>query len=219
MMNQRIIKRDSLSKQIADKLENMIESEEFVVGQRIPTEPELMEMFQVSRNTIREAIQSLTGAGILEIKQGDGTYVRAPNRFCANMKKKYAQVSFDDIRETRNCLEVTIAGLAALRREPEDLNRIRQALTRREDQTTDAKENTRADIEFHMCIAEASHNAILIDIYRSISDYLESHITGRNEVSPLTHEEIDLLHEKLFEAVRAGDRDQASAAASRILEI
>ena len=218
-MNQRIIKRDSLSKQISDKLEHMIESEEFVVGQRIPTEPELMEMFQVSRNTIREAIQSLTGAGILEIKQGDGTYVRAPNRFCANMKKKYAQVSVEDIRETRNCLEVTIAGLAAIRREPEDIERIREALSRREELKTDIKENTKADIEFHMCIAEACHNDILIDIYRSIFDYLESHIAERNIDSPLSDEEIDLLHEKLFEAVLDGDKNRASTAASRILEI
>ena len=218
-MNQRIIKRDSLSKQISDKLEHMIESEEFVVGQRIPTEPELMEMFQVSRNTIREAIQSLTGAGILEIKQGDGTYVRAANRFSANMKKKYAQVSVEDIRETRNCLEVTIAGLAAVRREPEDIDSIRQALIRREELKTDIKENTRADIEFHMCIAEACHNDILIDIYQSISDYLESHIAERNIDSPLSDEEIDQLHEKLFEAVLDGDKNRASMAASRILEI
>lgn len=218
-MNQRIIKRDSLSKQIADKLEHMIETEEFLVGQRIPTEPELMEMFQVSRNTIREAIQSLTGAGILEIKQGDGTYVRSPNRFAANMKKKYAEVSLEDIRETRNCLEVTIAGLAALRRQPEDLEKIRAALSRRTQLKTDIKENTKADIEFHMCIAEASHNAILLDLYRSIFDYLESHIAERNIDSPLSHEEIDLLHQQLFEAVQAGDRKQASMAADRILEI
>lgn len=71
-MNTKIIKRDSLSKQVSDKLEAMIEAGTYRVGDRFPTEPELMEMFSVSRNTVREAVQSLTWAGLLDVKQGDG---------------------------------------------------------------------------------------------------------------------------------------------------
>ena len=218
-MDYKRVKRDSLSKQISDKLEYMIESGEYAVGERIPTEPELMDIFGVSRNTIREAVQSLTWAGILEVKQGDGTYVRTSNRFHANMKQKYAQVSLGDIKETRTCIEATIAHLAALRRKDEDIAQIRTAFSKRCSLNTNIKENTKADMDFHMSIAKACHNKILIDLYQSISDYLESHITERNLGSPLTAEEIDLLHEKLFQAVRDGQPDKASAAVQSILEI
>ena len=218
-MNTKIIKRDSLSKQVSDKLESMIESGTYQVGERIPTEPELMEMFQVSRNTVREAVQSLTWAGILEVKQGDGTYVRSNNRFQANMTQRYSQVDLEDIRETRNCLEASIAHLAAQRRNQEDIAKIQAALLNRRAQTDDTKENTKADVDFHMVIANACHNTILIDVYKSLSAYLESQIAERNLASPLSQEQIDNLHEVLCSAIVDGDPDRAAFAVQKILEI
>lgn len=217
-MGNKIIKRDSLSKQVSDKLEAMIDAGTYQVGDRFPTEPELMEMFEVSRNTVREAVQSLTWAGLLEVKQGDGTYVRASNRFYANMNQRCSHVSLDDIKETRNCLETTIAKLSAQRRTEEDIQIIEHALHHRKNLSTDIKENTKADLEFHMAIAEASHNDILIDVYKSISTYLESQIAERME-SPYSPLEIDLMHEVLFEAIRDGEPEQAESAALRIVEI
>ena len=218
-MNTKIIKRDSLSKQVSDKLEAMIEAGTYRVGDRFPTEPELMEMFSVSRNTVREAVQSLTWAGLLDVKQGDGTYVRASNRFYANMKQRCANVSLRDISETRNCLETKIARLAAQRRTQEDIDNIRRALSKRKNPSTDAKENTQADLEFHLAIAQASHNAILIDVYKSISTYLESQIAERLEESPYSAGEIDLLHQVLYEAIRDGEGDGAESAAQRIIDL
>ena len=217
-MSNKIIKRDSLSKQVSDKLEALIENGTYHVGDRFPTEPELMEMFEVSRNTVREAVQSLTWAGLLEVKQGDGTYVRSTNRFYANMKQRYSSISLHDIKETRNCLEATIARLSAQRRNQEDIERIRRALHQRKILTSDVKEDTKADLNFHMAIAEASHNAILIDVYKSISTYLESQIAERL-VAPYPIQEVDLLHEVLYEAIRDGNPDQAESAAQRIVNI
>ena len=218
-MNTKIIKRDSLSKQVSDKLESMIESGAYQVGDRIPTEPELMEMFQVSRNTVREAVQSLTWAGILEVKQGDGTYVRSTNRFQANMAQRFSQIDLEDIRETRNCLEVSIAHLAAQRRTQEDIAKMEAALLNRKNQATDTRENTRADLDFHMVIANACHNTILIDVYKSLSAYLESQIAERNLASTLSQQQIDDLHEILCHAVVDGDPERASFAVEKILEI
>lgn len=214
-----ILKRESLSKQVSDRLEQMISSGTYTVGEKIPTEPELAEMFQVSRNTVREAVQSLTWAGLLSVKQGDGTYVCASDRFHANMEQQYQKVSLDDVTEARNCLEATIAHLAALRRTEQDVERIRGALMRRKTLNADEKENTRADIDFHMAIAYASHNTILTDMYESITCYLENQIAERNRESSLSTKEIDDLHEVLFFAVEQGTPDRAAAAVAKILKI
>ena len=139
----------------------MISSGEYAVGSKIPTEPELADMFQVSRNTIREAIQSLTWAGLLSVKQGDGTYVCSSDRFHANMEQKYQKVSFSDIKEARNCIEVTIAHLAAQRRNPDDIKMIQKMLIQRKTLTTDSKENTKADLDFYIAIQNgASQDAV-----------------------------------------------------------
>ena len=211
------IKRDSLSKQVSDQLEKMIENGEFEVGEKIPTETDLMEAFQVSRNTVREAIRALTWNGILEVKQGDGTYVRSSNRFRANMKKRYDEVSVDDITEARKSIEVTIAHLAAIRCNEEDIKMIKEKLDKRNCLKADVKENTIADIEFHMAIAKACHNIILIDLYESISDYLESHIIERNMNTKLTDEQIDEMHEQLYLAILDHDSSKAAIAAQNIV--
>ena len=211
------IKRDSLSKQISDQLEQMIEHGEFKIGEKIPTETDLMDLFQVSRNTIREAIRALTWSGILEVRQGDGTYVKASNGFCANMKKKYEQVSLEDIREARNCIEVTIAHLAAVRRDESDLENILEKLKNRNELKENAKENTLADIAFHKSIAQASHNVIMIDLYDSISDYLENNIIEKSISSKISDEEIDCLHEELYKAIKEKNTSKAVVAAKNIV--
>lgn len=213
------IKRDSLSKQVSDKLEKMIESGEYEVGQKIPTEPELMNMFQVSRNTIREAVQSLTWAGILEVRQGAGTYVRASSQFNANMKKKFETESIADLSEARNCIEVTIAHLAASRRREDDIEVLKSAYEKRRELKAGCKENTKADIEFHMAIAAACHNPILIDLYTSIFDYIESYIEERNLDIELDVDRVERLHKELYEAVIGGYPDKAAISAKKIVEL
>ena len=218
-MTEPIIKRDSLSKQVSEKLEDMIENGTYSIGERIPTEPELMEMFAVSRNTIREAIKSLTWSGVLEVKQGDGTYVRSTNSFNANMQKKYEESSLQDIKEARFCIEVTIVHLASLRRNENDLKKIKDALNKRNNLNTNIKENTKADLNFHMAIADACHNKILIDLYHSIASFLEEHINERNLESTYTTEEIDNLHNELFYHIENNDFESAILSVKSILNI
>ena len=218
-MGKSILRRESLSKQVSDQLEKLISSGAYKVGDKIPTEPELVELFGVSRNTIREAIQSLTWAGLLQVKQGDGTYVCAENRFNANMEQRYQEISLHDIAEARNCIEVTIAHLAAKRRTKEDIATIRLQLQRREALATDVKENTKADLDFHIAIARACHNQILIDMYESMACYMESQIEERSRASGQSFVEIDLLHEELFSAIQTGDAEKAAHSVMKILEI
>ena len=218
-MTEKKVKRYPLSRQVADQLEKMIADGVYKVGEKIPTEPELTQMFSVSRNTLREAIQSLTSAGILQVKQGDGTYVRSNDRFQANMSKEYARVSLGDILEARNALEATIAHLAAQRRTQEDLAAMKEALERRQQQAESQKEHTRDDIHFHMTIAEACHNQILCDFYGSISRYLETHIAEREAKTSLNALQIDALHEKLYRAIEEGNPQEAHICAQNILKI
>ena len=218
-MDNKSVKRYPLSKQVSDKLEQMIEDGEYQVGEKIPTEIELMDLFQVSRNTIREAIRSLTSAGVLEVKQGDGTYVRSSNRFDANMSMKYEKEPLEDIKEVRNALEITIAHLAASRRTEEDMERITETFQKRQVLKDTIKENTLADVDFHMAIAKACHNKIILDLYQSISSYLESHIAERHAETDMDVDAIDALHEELYIAIRDQKPQAANICAQNILSI
>ncbi len=213
------LKRYSLSRQISDKLEHMIESGKFEVDTKIPSETELMEFFGVSRNTLREAIQSLILAGVLEAKQGDGTYVRSKSRFMANINHKLSQSSIKDINEARGALELTIIALSCLRRTDEDLIKITRAYNKRKRLNESAKEDSEADVEFHMALADGCHNDILIQLYNSFAFHLSHHVFIRTENTRMTNEQIETMHEELYEAVCEKDVQKAQFAISEIFTI
>lgn len=194
----------SLPKQISNEIENAIKNGEFQIGDKIPSEPDLVKTFGVSRNTIREAIQSLIQAGVLESRQGNGTYVMSLGRFEANILNKLNNSNIREVNEVRFSLETEIVKFAAQRRTEADLIKLRETLENRHSVKESIKEDSKADVEFHMAIAEACHNTIFIDLYRSISQFISNSIEQRGEFKEL-NEEFDKLHIELFEAIELKD--------------
>ena len=122
-----LIKR-SLVDQALDQLRLRITEGVWTVGQRLPTEPELSAELGISRNTVREAMRVLAFSGLIEIRQGDGSYLRAVIDPLDTLKA-LSRCSLEQARETRHILEVEAIGLAALRRTDEDLIELRKALS------------------------------------------------------------------------------------------
>ena len=219
MSDNKNIKRYSLSRQVADQLEQDIESGKYKIGEKIPTEIELMGTFEVSRNTIREAIQALTSAGILVVKQGDGTYVKSTNRFNACMNTKYEQVSFKDITEARNALELTIVHLAVERRTKKDADHIISAFNRLQSIHTSSQESALDDFEFHKAIAKACHNSIIYDLYMSISSFIQEEISLKQKEAGDYNNLTDHLHEELFNGILEQNYEKADTAIRNLLKI
>lgn len=121
-----LIKR-SLVDQALEQLRTRINNGAWEVGQRLPTEPELAAELGISRNTVREAMRVLAFAGLIEIRQGDGSYLRGRVDPMDTLRTLSA-CSMDQVREMRHILEVEAVGLAALRRTDEDLRLMQQAL-------------------------------------------------------------------------------------------
>lgn len=200
--------KNSLPKQVSQAIEELILNDTYKIGDKIPTEPELMEMFKVSRNSVREAIQSLIQAGLLEAKQGKGTFVIAKKRLEVELINSLIKVDNKDISEVRNFLEENIVVLAIKHATEEDLDRIEFSLKNRNNNLDEVKENTEADINFHMSIAQATHNMLLIDLYQYISKYFVTYIASKIEKKESV-EEIDKLHKELFLSIK--NRDEISA--------
>lgn len=119
--------RQSLVDTVVEQLRTQLAEGEWAVGDRIPTEHELAEQLGVGRNTVREAVRVLVHAGLLESLQGNGTFVRStadPAAVLRTMRHAGAL----DVLELRVALEAEAARLAAVRREPGDLERLHEAL-------------------------------------------------------------------------------------------
>lgn len=211
--------KQSLPKQISIQIEKAIKDGIFKVGEKIPSEPELVKNFEVSRNTIREAIQSLIQAGVLESRQGNGTYVLTNDIFEANILTRLSSSKISEVHEVRVSLEKEIVKLAAQRRTQEDLINIKKALDEKNSIKATLIENSKADFEFHLCIAKACHNSIFYDLYKSISQYICTSIQERLELTFMEEENISALHTDLYEAIFSQDTKKAQEIINKILEI
>src|SRR5690349_7687886 len=115
---------ETLSDRVIARLRQQITSGSWPVGSRIPTEPELVTQLGVARNTVREAVRALAHNGLLDIRQGSGTWVVATSELAGVMHRRFAAADPGDVTELRSTLESSAARLAALRRTDRDLRQL-----------------------------------------------------------------------------------------------
>ncbi|WP_031086149.1 FadR/GntR family transcriptional regulator [Streptomyces sp. NRRL WC-3549] len=207
-------RRSALADQVIAQLRNQITTGEWPVGSRIPTEPELVEQLGVARNTVREAVRALAHNGLLDIRQGSGTYVVATSELAGVMHRRFADADPRHIAELRSTLESSAARLAALRRTDRDLRQLDALMARREETwaARDAEAFVAADATLHLAVVAASHNDVLTELYADLNDLLRDYLRGDvgTELRPEDH--VD--HARLVEAIRAGDAEAAAAEAA-----
>ncbi|WP_329016791.1 FadR/GntR family transcriptional regulator [Streptomyces sp. NBC_00690] len=207
-------RRSGLTDQVIAQLRHQITSGEWPVGTRIPTEPELVELLGVARNTVREAVRALAHNGLLDIRQGSGTYVLATSELAGVMHRRFAGALPRDIAEVRSTLESSAADRAAQRRTEADLRLLDALLARREEAwaTGDAERFVAADVAFHLAVVSASHNEVLIELYADLGHLLRDWL--RTDVGRELDPERHVDHGRLVEAIRAQDGERASAEAA-----
>lgn len=207
-------RRLPLSDEVIERLRDQITSGAWPVGSRIPTEPELVEQLGVARNTVREAVRALAHNGLLDIRQGSGTYVLATSELAGVMRRRFAGVAQRDVTELRCALETTAAGLAAHRRTTADLRRLDSLLARRERAWASARPDrfVDADTAFHLAVVAAAHNRVLRELYADLGEVVRDSLRDHFTAGLRPDEYMD--HGRLVEAIRAADPAAAAAEAA-----
>ena len=168
-----IIQKKSLADMIAETLKQQITEGTYRAGDKLPTEPELMKTFGVGRSSVREAVKLLVNMGVVRVQQGSGTFVAVPsNNDDVNIKMSTADRT--ELDEVRKILDIAIVEKAVARRTEKDIERMRASLEKRKVNAEKGllEECIEADLNFHIAIADAAHNRILADIYRSAAPSL-----------------------------------------------
>jgi DNA-binding FadR family transcriptional regulator len=202
--------------QVIDQLKEQITSGSWQMNGKIPTETVLAEQLGVGRNTVREAVRALTHAGLLECRQGDGTYVRATSELSGAMLRRLRQAEQLEILEVRRALEVESARLAATRRTDDDIKRIEAALAERDRawELDDPDYFVEADLAFHMAVTHATHNLVLIDLFEDFSAALRASITAAGTSLNKSY----IPHDAIARAIAAGDASAAERASHACME-
>lgn len=215
-----------LSDQIAEQLETMIVTQGIKAGERLPAERQLAEQLQVSRPSLREAIQKLISKGLLISRAGGGTYVQDMHQLgttdpLVTLFQDNPEYRFD-VLEIRHALEGHAAWYAALRATNEDKHIIQKRFDDMLAQhgSPDPMDEARADAAFHLAIVEASHNLVLLHVMRGLFELLQnsiSHNLDKLYTQPRVFEPLSAQHRELMEAVVASDPERARKAAEEHL--
>ncbi len=224
------VRQRRLSDDIVERLEGMILEGTLKSGERLPAERALAERFGVSRPSLREAIQKLAAKGLLVSRQGGGNYIveSLGSTFSdplLHLLENNPEAQ-RDLLEFRQTLEASCAYYAALRATEVDRERLTAAFEALQDCYTCDDEVSRveegaADARFHLAIAEASHNAVLLHTIRGLFDLLKrnvvTNIGGMYQQRTETRDMLINQHRDLYLAIIEGRAEQAREVSTRHL--
>lgn len=208
-------RRTGLIDTAVDALRSRITAGEWPVGARIPPEPALVTLLGVGRNTVREAVQSLVHAGLLERRQGSGTYVLSTSELAVTMGRQIADARQRDVVEVRRALEMEAARLAAQRRTATDAAELLQHRDARAEayRAGDLDRMVATDLALHRSIVRTAANPVLRSLYDNLLDAIGENIRFNFVTDAHGHDS----HDGLVEAIVAGDEQRAVAETSGYL--
>lgn len=209
------VRSTRIYEEIVRQIKAMIAEGRLKSGDRLPPERDLAEKFLVSRTSVREALRALETLGLVEIRPGEGTFVRPVS--VEALVEPLAMVmasqreAIAELFEARRLLEPAIAALAARRATPEEIHEMERILEAQAREVSQGRTGLAQDAEFHAAIAAAAHNQAISRLVHGIMDLLAQsreeslHTPGR----PLrSHQD----HRRVLEAIRRRDPAGAEAA-------
>ncbi len=209
MANKTIIKQN-ISKIIVDDLVKAIGQGEYIVGSKIPTEPELMESYGVGRSSVREAMQALSIMGIVDIRPGQGTFVREISfntLFNSNILIPiYDKAVTYQLVEARTAIETLMAELAVERATEQDIEEIEKLLDTCQKDFEIGEPSYELSVEFHFLIAKASKNIVFEKFINSIMGLL----AARGQKIEINREFVKWelkSHKEIFEKIKNRDKN------------
>jgi GntR family transcriptional regulator, transcriptional repressor for pyruvate dehydrogenase complex len=208
----RPVSRKPIYEQVSDRLREFIDVNQLQPGDRLMTERELAQQLSVGRSSIREAITALRAQGIVEVRHGEGIYLmHRPEDLISSLATELIDTHADHpyIWETRQALETQCARLAASRAEKGDLDEIEAALALMAAEIADGKPGLAGDRRFHMGVAAASHNPVLIELLNRIRGSLDRTSESSLTRSGQPQRSLD-DHRAIQAAILAGTPTQAA---------
>jgi GntR family transcriptional repressor for pyruvate dehydrogenase complex len=215
------IKSTRIYEEIVRQVKAMIAEGRLKGGDRLPPERDLAEKFVVSRTSVREALRALESLGLVEIRPGEGTFVREVSIEALVEPLALLMVSqreaIGELFEARRLLEPALAALAAVRATPEELQEMERILEEQAKEVASGRTGLPQDAQFHAAIGTAAHNRAITRIAHAIMDLLtQSREDSLNTPGRPTRSHED--HRRVLAAIAGRDAERARRAMLEHLE-
>ncbi|MEV8020326.1 FadR/GntR family transcriptional regulator [Streptomyces sp. NPDC086554] len=206
-------RRVSAMEAVLGHLRSAIERGDYAVGDKLPSEAELCRRLEVSRPVLREALRALQTMGLTVSRTGKGTFVVSNG---PDEDPTFGDYAASDLLEVRRHVEIPVAGYAAARRTPEDLDHLAHLLERME-RETDTTAWVAMDTLFHLAVAQAAQNPVFRRVIEEIRDALARQSAFLNELGG-RREQSNREHRAIVEALIDGSEHDATDAMAHHLD-
>ncbi|GEL78562.1 FadR/GntR family transcriptional regulator [Tenuibacillus multivorans] len=206
-MSELKITHKRLYEQVIQKIESLFESGEIVLGERIPSERELVEMLGVSRGTLRDAFRILESHGVIETKAGGGRYLRkniSNLRRSESLMDDLEKAAVIDLLEAREILELGMIELICERADDDDIAKLEEVIYKASNEHKEQVE----EFSFNLALAECSKNIVMINFMKLNMDILKQ-TKERSFVSEESIIEAQKEHLSILKAIKERDVKRA----------
>ena len=216
----RPIVKTTISGEIVEQILAMIRSDGYKPGDRLPSERELCEAFQVGRSSVREAMKILEATGLVETSN-KGKFIRTPKSQHTDILDT-VRADIREVFEARKLIEIEMAALASQRATGKDLKNLEKT-ARLISEPQERHEAYAADIAFHLALVDAAHNSFFSEIYKKISGLLFQHFEYYSRLELIQDpsaytSQIAPDHIRIFEAIKAHNPSNARRAVRKHLD-
>lgn len=217
-----MIDRKSLIDQIVENIIEQIQEGHISHGTRLPSQDKMAIQFGVSRSTLREALSKLTSIGALEIRHGEGTFVRSITDYSilSNEFSRYIHLNSEAIihlLETRNIIEQNTVQLATDKAENTEIKQLYVFINEMEELRNNPEEYIKKDLLFHLEIAKLSGNPVLYKLLKIIRENFYEELTSSIRIPGIMESSIK-THREIVQVMENRDRKKASVVMSEHLK-
>lgn len=218
MIETQVSRGTRIYEKVVEKLKESISRGDILPGDPLPSERQLMDDFGVSRSSLREAFRVMELLGLIESVPGKGRFVRYPKSSAEDEKIiRLEDSAVLELMEARRILDPAIAGESAMRATSSDLTKLLRVLTATEKRLGDPNLRAQADFDFHLALAEATHNFVFVNITRMNFDLIMA--THDKIYNLLDDREAFLLeHRSIYEAILDHNVDLAREKAANHID-
>jgi GntR family transcriptional regulator, transcriptional repressor for pyruvate dehydrogenase complex len=210
-----LIQPNRLINRIVDEVRDRIVRGEFKEGQKLSSQDKLAQKMGVSRVTLREALHQLMLMGLIEMRQGSGTYIKSitPSTYMNALSPALLmdRSSVNELLEARFYIESTVASLAAERALPKEVLELKKILDamKADLQAGNLKDFAKRDVEFHMQVAKSAKNRVMLKVVQTIREILFQFIADFFSAMPDTVYHAINYHNRIVHAIEQGDGTEA----------
>lgn len=211
--------------EVIEQIKALLQSGEIKPGDQLPPERDLAEYMGISRVSVRQALAVLEALGIVEIKHGQGTFISLSEGNTGNLDLLLSNIIKEsdpmDILDARKIIEVDIAGIAAEQRTEQDLLAMRNLLSDMQQKIKEGEETSTVDLGFHLQVASATHNPVLLSIMNQIASLMRQNLwsiaKGVSLMNPGRAEKYLGQHKVVYECIEKQDSLNAKEAMKKHL--